>query len=112
VPDDSGPTTPDRASLQDFYREIDRLRRKLEKSARARERLKRENEQLKKELAAARRAGKRHAAPFSKGAPTLNPRPAGRRAGHQHRPWSVSESIGIRLPTSLIVFSRVCGQGQ
>jgi len=93
VPDDSGPTKPERPSFQDFYREIDRLRRKLEKSARARERLKRENEQLKKELAATRRAGKRHAAPFSKGAPKLNPWPAGRRVTSTRRGVSLSQLV-------------------
>jgi hypothetical protein len=81
VADDSEPTKPAPPSLRDLYREIDRLRRELEKSERVRERLKRENEQLKKELAATRRVGKRQAAPFSKGAPKPNPRPAGRRAG-------------------------------
>ena len=105
MPDDSGPTKPEPPSLQNLYREIDRLRRELEKSERARERLKRENEQLKKELAATRRAGKRQAAPFSKGAPKPNPRPAGRRAGrrhgrHGHRraPASIDEVIDVPLP--------------
>ena len=107
MPDDSGPTKPEPPSLQDLYREIDRLRRELEKSERARERLKRENEQLKKELAATRRAGKRQAAPFSKGAPKLNPRPAGRRAGrrhgrHGHRraPASIDEVIDVPFPNA------------
>jgi hypothetical protein len=66
---DAGEPKPEPPSLEDLYREIDRLRRELEKSEQARERLKRENERLKKELAAVRRAGKRQAAPFSKGAP-------------------------------------------
>jgi ABC-type antimicrobial peptide transport system permease subunit len=44
---------------------IERLRRELEP-------LRRENERPKKELDAVRRAGKRQAAPFSKGAPMLS----------------------------------------
>jgi hypothetical protein len=62
VPDDGDAPKLNPPSLNDLYRELDRLRGELEKSERARERLKRENE-----LAAARRAGKRQAAPFSKG---------------------------------------------
>jgi regulator of replication initiation timing len=72
--------------LLNLYREIDRLRRELEKSERARERLKRENEQLKKELAATRRAGKRQAAPFSKGAPKPNPAAGWTACGSLTRP--------------------------
>ena len=45
------------------------------------ERLRRENERLRKELEAARRAGFRQAAPFSKGAPTADPRRPGRKPG-------------------------------
>ena len=94
-------------SLADLYREIDRLRRELEDSERARERLKRENERLKRELDAARRAGKRQAAPFSKGAPKPHPKTCGRRAGrrhgrHGHRPppTHIDETIDVPLPRS------------
>lgn len=94
-------------SLADLYRELDRLRRELEESERARERLKRENERLKKELDAARRAGRRQAAPFSKGAPTPDPKTSGRRGGrrhgrHGHRqpPPHVDETIDVPLPVS------------
>lgn len=96
---------PEPPSLTDLYRELDRLRRELEKSEQARERLKRENERLKKELAAAHRAGKRQAAPFSKGLPKPHPRPAGRRAGrryghHGHRPppATIDEVVDVPLP--------------
>lgn len=92
-------------SLADLYREIDRLRRELEDSERGRERLKRENERLKRELDAARRAGKRQAAPFSRGAPQPQPRPPGRRRGrrhgrHGHRraPVTIDETIDVPLP--------------
>jgi transposase len=78
--------------------EIERLRREVE-------RLRRENERLKKQLDAARRAGKRQAAPFSKGAPTPHPKPPGRRVGrrhgrHAHRqpPAHIDETIEVPLP--------------
>jgi transposase len=97
---------PKPPTLQELYREIDRLQRELERSERARDRLKRENDQLKKELAAARRAGKRQAAPFSKGAPVCEPKRSGRRAGrrhgrHGHRrpPRHIDETIDVPLPT-------------
>lgn len=87
------PSTPDPKD-----EEIARLRREVE-------RLRRENERLKKELDAARRAGKRQAAPFSKGAPAPQPKSAGRRAGprhgrHGHRqpPRHVDERIEVPLP--------------
>jgi len=98
------PKPPKPPSLADLYREIDRLRRELEDSERSRERLKRENERLKRDLDAARRGGKRQAAPFSKGAPQPQPRPAGRRRGrrhgrHGHRraPVTIDETIEVPL---------------
>jgi transposase len=87
------PATPDRKD-----EEIARLRREVE-------RLRRENERLKRELDAARRTGKRQAAPFSKGTPTPRPKRAGRRRGprhgrHGHRrpPRHVDETIDVPLP--------------
>ena len=74
---------------------------------RERDRLRRENERLKQALDLARRAAKRQAAPFSKGAPTPAPRRAGRRAGrhhgrHRHRPppAHVNEVIAVPLPAA------------
>ena len=61
--------------------EIARLRAELERVERERERLRRENGRLRTQLEAARRAGFRQAAPFSKGAPTADPRRPGRKAG-------------------------------
>ena len=105
---------PDRSDApRDSEREIERLRRELERSEvervrleRERDRLRRENERLKHELDLARRAGKRQAAPFSKGAPMPTPRRSGRRAGarhgcHRHRPPPprVDEVIAVPVPT-------------
>ena len=76
---------------RDIERENERLQRELERSERERvrlererDRLRRENERLQRELDLARRAGKRQAAPFSKGPPTPQPRRAGRRRGQHH----------------------------
>jgi transposase len=87
------PATPDRKD-----EEIARLRREVE-------RLRRENERLKRELDATRRAGKRQAAPFSKGTPTPRPKRAGRqpgprhgRHGHRRPPRHVDETIDVPLP--------------
>jgi transposase len=64
-----------------------------------------ENTRLRAQLEAARRAGKRQAAPFSKGEPKKDPARSGRRSGEQygakaHRsvPDHVDEEIGVPLP--------------
>jgi transposase len=106
-------------TIDDAQRELERLRREIEQSRdesdrlrdenarleRERDRLRREIERLTQALDAARRAGKRQAAPFSKGAPTPQPRRAGRRAGrrhgrHAHRqpPPTIDERIDVPLP--------------
>jgi transposase len=120
-------------SIDDAQRELERLRRDIDQSrreserlrednarlereradlARERERLERERDRLRREidrltqaLEAARRAGKRQAAPFSKGAPTPAPKRAGRRVGrrhgrHGHRrsPGQIDEVIDVPLP--------------
>lgn len=72
--------------IEEQRREIERLRRELERMERDRERYKRERDTLEKELEAARRAAKRQAAPFSKGAPTPTPRRPGRKAGRAYGP--------------------------
>lgn len=106
-------------SIEDAQRELERLRREIDRSReecerlrdenahleRERERLRREIERLTAALEAARRAGTRQAAPFSKGAPTARSRPPGRRAGrrhgrHAHRqpPAAIDERIDVPLP--------------
>lgn len=82
------------------------------------ERLQAENAELKKRLAelealikelqerleAAQRAGKRQAAPFSKGQPKAHPKPPGRKAGHpaahRPRPTRVDRVVEAALPTA------------
>ena len=88
------------------------MRRELERSEgerarvdRERARLERENTRLKDELDAARRAGARQAAPFSKGTPRRRPRRPGRKPGRDygHRgqravPTVVHETHDVPLP--------------
>ena len=79
--------------IREQAREIERLKR--EKAAIERERdqlrderdrLERERDRLRDELETARRAAKRQAAPFSKGAPTPTPRRPGRKLGRAYGP--------------------------
>ena len=64
--------------------------------------LKAELEGLKGQLEEAERAGKRQAAPFSKGPPQANPKRSGRPAGHapahRRRPEWVDRTLGAELP--------------
>ena len=69
------------------------------------ERLLAENTRLRGQLEAARRAGKRQAAPFSKGEPKKDPARPGRKSGERygtkaHRPVPdhVDEEIAVALP--------------
>jgi len=87
-------------------REIERLRRELERTRRERDRLRQQNERLKKQLDAARRAGFRQAAPFSRGAPKRDPQRPGRKAGqaygrkgHRRKPRSIDEHHEAVLPS-------------
>ena len=64
-------------------RELERLREDRDRLQGERDRLERERDQLEKELETARRAAKRQAAPFSKGAPTPTPRRPGRKPGRR-----------------------------
>lgn len=68
-------------------------------------RLREENARLKDLLERARRAGKRQAAPFSKGAPKAQPRRPGRRPGadygraaHRVVPTQIDEVVAVPLP--------------
>jgi transposase len=98
----------------DLRRENVWLRRELERSEaeragleRERARLEREIARLKDELEAARRAGARQAAPFSRGAPKRRPRRPGRKAGAAHGrhgqrpvPPVVQETYAVPVPAT------------
>lgn len=96
---------PSAAVIKQQAEEITRLRAQLERVERERERLRRENERLRKDLDAARRAGFRQAAPFSKGAPGSHPRRAGRKPGRAYGrqgrravPPVIDETYEVPLP--------------
>lgn len=87
---------PDR--LRELERENKSLRERLEKALA-------ENARLRKALEEALRATKRQAAPFSKGAPKLHPKPPGRKPGAKYGrrasrlvPTRVDEQIPVPLP--------------
>jgi transposase len=93
--------------IREKEEQIARLREQLDRVERERDRLRRENERLKDELEAARRAAKRQAAPFSKGAPRATPKRAGRHAGPAYgrrasrpRPPTIDETIAVPLPAT------------
>jgi transposase len=100
--------------IEKLRRENARLRQELERSEaervrveRERARLERENTRLKDELEAARRAGARQAAPFSKGPPKRRPRRPGRkpgaaygRRGQRAVPTVVHETHDVPVPVT------------
>jgi transposase len=94
-----------REEQQRLETERERLREENERLRAERERLQETNERLRVEIEALRRAGKRQAAPFSKGDPTPNPRRAGRKPGaaygaraHRDPPEHVDQVVAVGLP--------------
>jgi hypothetical protein len=89
-PNDSTPTPNDVETLREraelAERERDALRCEYARLQREHERLRRANEGLRRELDAARRAGKRQTAPFSKNRPVAHPRRPGRKPGTAYGP--------------------------
>jgi len=91
--------------IEKLRREIAELRSDQERLEKEKERLRQERDHLKEELELARRAGKRQAAPFSKGEPEANPKRPGRKGGanygpkaHRTIPVEVNEEIQVPLP--------------
>jgi transposase len=86
-------------------RELDRAQQENEKLRKEIDRLKQETERLCRELEAALRAGKRQAAPHSRGKPQANPKRPGRKPGRGYGrqacrpiPSRVDERIAVPLP--------------
>jgi transposase len=85
--------------------ELDRAQHENDKLRKEIDRLKQENERLRRELEAALRAGKRQAAPHSRGKPKANPKRPGRKPGRGYGrqgcrpiPSHVDEHIAVLLP--------------
>ena len=91
--------------LDRAHQEVERLRKERERLEKENERLKRETERLRRELEAALRAGKRQAAPHSRGNPKADPQRPGRKPGNRYGrpacrpiPRRVDERITVPLP--------------
>ncbi len=106
-------------------RRIERLERDKAKLIEERDHWKRRSEHLEKELEAARRAGKRQAAPFAKDRPQGSGRRPGRRAGAEYgkqgrrrEPTRVDETYAAPTPTTCpdcggaVALDRVASQYQ
>ena len=106
-------------------RRIERLERDKAKLIEERDHWKRRSEHLEKELEAARRAGKRQAAPFAKDRPQGSGRRPGRRAGAEYgkqgrrrEPTRVDETYAAPAPTTCpdcggaVALDRVASQYQ
>ena len=104
---------------------IERLERDKAKLIEERDRWKRRSEHLEKELEAARRAGRRQAAPFAKDRPQGSGRRPGRRAGAEYGkhgcrrpPTRVDETYSAPAPTACpdcggaVALDRVAAQYQ
>ena len=70
--------------LDRAQQELERLQKQSERLQRENERLKQETERLRRELEAALRAGKRQAAPHSRGNAKANPKRPGRKPGRSY----------------------------
>ena len=108
-----------------LQQENERLRRRNERLRRENDRLKQQIDHLEKQLAAARRAGRRQAAPFAKDRPHGRGGRPGRRAGAAYgrqacrpRPAQVDEHYSASAPATCpdcggaVAVSRVAAQYQ
>jgi len=93
--------------IEKLRQEIEELRREREQLEKEKDRLRQERDHFKEELELARRAGKRQAAPFSKGEPKSDPKKPGRKPGedygrkaHRAVPVHADEEIQVFLPGS------------
>src|SRR5262245_39749030 len=89
----------------------DELLELTRRQARLIDELRAEVDRLKRELEEARRAGKRQAAPFSKGPPKADPKRPGRKPGHQprHRTAPPLEQVDRTVEVSLPEGCPRCG---
>lgn len=92
-------------TYEELLQENAELRRQVEEQERQIAHLKRQIANLDKLVEELRRRGKRQAAPFSKGEPSADPKPPGRKAGQQYGqqatravPEQVDETIVVECP--------------
>lgn len=106
-PEPGGDRTRDELELENerLRRRNEELERATRELERERDRLRHQNERLKKQLDAARRAGFRQAAPFSRGAPKPKPAKPGRKSGSRYgrkarrrKPTRIDEQHEAPLP--------------
>ena len=105
-----------RRELERTERERKRIEHERERLQKERDRLEKERDRLEKELETARRAAKRQAAPFSKGAPSPCPRRPGRKPGRAYGPraWRpvpphVDEVVEVLPPAECATCGGVIG---
>ena len=105
-----------RRELERTERERKRIEHERERLQKERDRLEKERDRLEKELETARRAAKRQAAPFSKGAPNPCPRRPGRKPGRAYGPraWRtvpdhVDEVVDVLPPAACALCGGVIG---
>lgn len=89
--------------IEKLRRENGELRRDRDRLEKEKERLRQERDHLKEELELARRAGKRQAAPFSKGEPKVDPKRPGRKGGANYGP-KARRAIPVQIDEEVQVF--------
>lgn len=102
------------SELNDLRARLNALAQENQQLRQENQRLRRELDQAKADLEVARRAGKRQAAPFSKGPPKTQPKRPGRKRGaahgrHGHRPAPAPERIDQTLDAPLPAVCPGCG---
>lgn len=85
------------------------LRRRVDELEGVVEQLSEQNKQLRAQLEQAQRAGKRQAAPFSKGKLKENPKKPGRKAGHESAQRTVPDHVDSEVDAFLPCSCPACG---
>jgi transposase len=100
--------------IQELRRELQRLRNRVEQLERENAELRSENARLREALEEARRAGKRQAAPFSRGEKKAEPRKPGRKAGSAYGSQArraVPKQIDKKVTVDCPLLCPHCGGG-
>jgi transposase len=100
--------------IQELRRELQRLRARVERLERENAQLRGENARLREALEEARRAGKRQAAPFSRGKKKAEPATPGRKAGSAYGSQArraVAKHIDKKVTVDCPLLCPHCGGG-